>query len=100
MIANTRGVGKFAPRIELLQSALERAATEVWPNRPTSDLEIAVCAGKHAIERGTNLLDAMDIVHGVLCLCGIEDGHRDDLTRQRNIERLTQYRVKLTNWRQ
>ncbi len=86
-------------RILCLQDALAQTVREVWPDRPVSDLELAIGAGMRAVERGLSFMDAMDIVEGVLRICRDSEPDRAELMDDRNRERLTAYRIKLTNRR-
>lgn len=85
---------KRALHIERQQDLLAQTVMELFPDRPVTDIELAIGAGSKAIERGTPFFDAMEIAEGIIEMCRVGEPERTEMMEWRNRERLTHYRIK------
>lgn len=72
------------------QYHLTKVVEELFPDRPTIVLELAIRAGHQALDRGEPFFDALVKAEAVIN----EWWGADDLLFRRNVERVTEYRIK------
>ncbi len=88
-------VARKSDSLSLAKERLTQVVVEVFADRPSIDLSLALGAGHRALERGTPFFEAVEIAEGVLAVwrASVERVH-DYATTQRNRERLTEYQIK------
>ena len=73
---------------------------EVFPDQPIDVLELAIGAGRRALERGENFMDSMLVAENIIDICRVREEERLELMAWRNRDRLTEYHIKLVSfWR-
>lgn len=81
------------------QEIMYQTARDLWPHVSVHDFGVAIGIGWHAMERGTPLLEALELVENSIELMRVTDPVRDREIRCRNRERLAMYKLKLEQWR-
>ena len=80
---------------ERAKERLTEVVENIFANSPNIDRMLAIGAGHRALERGEAFFDAVEIAEGVLNLWReVVHNTREALIARRNVERLTEYRIK------